>query len=197
MIRRDYIIVAGNIGTGKTSVIEALRSRVDGFLVLFERRDIFLERYYSDPVKYAFLNQLAFSLQYLEQAVQIAKSSAAVVQDRSIYDTHHVFSRMMYHEGAISEEQFSLLERVFNAADALVRPTLLVMLHAPVDLVYDRMVRRGVKEEAKVPKSYLATLGDAYDRWYSKFDRCEKMLISTQEKSPEEAAERIASALNP
>ena len=193
----DYIIVAGNIGTGKTSVIEALGARLEGFLVLFEKRDVFLERYYSDPPNYAFLNQLAYSLQYLEQAVQIAKSSTGVVQDRSIYDTHHVFSRMMYDEGAIPGEQFSLLERVFNAADALVQPTLLVMLHAPADLVYDRMVRRGAKEEGKVPKSYLATLGDAYDRWYSEFDRCDKMLISTQEKSPEEAAEQVASALNP
>lgn len=194
-MRRNYVIVAGNIGTGKTSVIEALRSRVDGFLVLFEKRDIFLERYYSDPVKYAFFNQLAFSLQYLEQAVEIAKSSAPVIQDRSIYDTHHVFSRMKYDDGSISEEQFSLLERVFNVANSLVRPTLLVMLHAPADLIYDRMVRRGVKEEVKVPKSYLVTLGDAYDRWFSEFNRCEKMLVSTQEKSPEEVAEQVASSL--
>jgi deoxyadenosine/deoxycytidine kinase len=190
MNARPYIIIAGNICVGKTTTCQLLGELL-ACSVFYEKREILLKEYYSDPDKFAFLNQLTYSLQFLEQAADISKCKNAIIQDRSIYDTHNVFSRLQLQGNRISSLEFSLLERILRSADQLVRPSLLVLLDAPIDIVYKRMQIRGFKEELSVTPAYLAELRDLYLSWFKAFDICDKKLFQTDSIRPQQLAQDI------
>ena len=190
MNARPYIIIAGNICVGKTTTCELLGKSL-ACSVFYEKREILLKEYYSDPDKFAFLNQLTYSLQFLEQAVEISKCKGAAVQDRSIYDTHNVFSRLHLQSNRISSLEFSLLDRILRSADQLIRPSLLILLDAPIDTVYKRMQVRGFNEELSVTPAYLAELQDLYLSWFKAFDICDKKYFNTDSVQPQQLARDI------
>jgi deoxyadenosine/deoxycytidine kinase len=187
---RHYIVIAGSIGTGKTSVCHLLKQNVD-CAVFYEKRDVFLESYYAEPEKFAFLNQLSYSIQFLEQAAHISTSLGMVVQDRSIYDTHGVFSRMQLTHNRISDAEFSLLDRLFRIADQLARPSLLILLDASEHTAFNRMRKRACVEERGVTIEYLTELRTTYLRWFDEFSLCKKRLISSDALSPESIVREI------
>lgn len=178
---RQYTIIAGSIGTGKTTTAKYLAGLIPDCTIFTETRDIYLEKFYSSPKHYAFHNQLAYSLQYLEHAVSIAKCNNFVIQDRSIYDTHYVFSEMHYKNGLISDDDFSLLERIMRASNEIVKPNLMVLLDSSVDISYNRMMERGIKEEMNVTKEYLHDLRQVYLEWFTMYELSPKLLLSTND----------------
>jgi|ERR1043166_914562 deoxyadenosine/deoxycytidine kinase len=191
----QYVIIAGNIGTGKTTAVQNVNVLVDKSIAFYEDRDIYLSKFYREPQKYAFLNQLAYSLQYLNQAVEISKQDTVVVQDRSIYDTHQVFSEMRLHDGMISKTEFQLLERIYAASKLIVNPTLMVMLDASVEVAYNRFLKRAEEQEKGLPRDLLIELREAYRAWYQEFDLCEKILIQTDQMEPSAVAKSIVTAI--
>jgi deoxyadenosine/deoxycytidine kinase len=190
-----YVIVAGNIGTGKTTAVQQVSLRLKTAAAFYEERDIYLARFYSDPERYAFVNQLAYSLQYLTQAAHISKSNEVVIQDRSIYDTHEVFSTMRFEEGLIKNEEFLLLERIHDACHLITQPSLLVVLDASVDVAYRRFKARAHELEKGLTKQLLHRLRNRYLAWYSSFDLCAKVLIRTDDAPIQIVAQSIIEAL--
>jgi deoxyadenosine/deoxycytidine kinase len=192
----EYIIVTGNIGTGKTTSVQHANLLLNNSVAFYEERDIYLSRFYSNPVKYAFLNQLAYSLQYLNHAALISKYDEVVIQDRSIYDTHEVFSKMRLNDGMISNEEFLLLKRIYDASTLIVQPTLMVMLDASVEVTYKRFLARAHQQEVGLTKGLLEELKDVYRTWYTEFDVCKKILINTDNIAPLMVAESIVKTIN-
>ncbi len=192
MTPNRYVVICGGIAVGKTTVTRLVGSKVAGAVAFIEQRDQYLDRYYEDPVAFAFMNQLAYTLQFLEQAAEIARVDAPlVIQDRSIYDTHWVFSSARLSDGSISAEQFELLERAYRAADIIVRPSLLVLLEASPEEAYRRMLNRGEPAERSVSLRYLAELQSLYSEWFDAFDVCPKAALSTDKLSSEGVAENV------
>jgi deoxyadenosine/deoxycytidine kinase len=191
-----YVIVAGNIGTGKTTAVQQVSLRLKTATAFYEERDVYLARFYSDPERYAFVNQLAYSLQYLNQAVHISKCNEVVIQDRSIYDTHEVFSTMRFEDGLINNEEFRLLERIYDTCHLITQPTLLVVLDASVDVAYQRFEARAHELEVGLTKELLHKLRDRYLAWYSSFNLCAKVLINTDDKPIQIVRESIIGTLN-
>lgn len=191
-----YVIVAGNIGTGKTTAVQQVSLLLKSATAFYEERDVYLARFYSDPVQYAFINQLAYSLQYLNQAAHISKCDEVVVQDRSIYDTHEVFSTMRFEEGLIKSEEFLLLKRIYDTCHLITQPSLLVLLDASVEVAYQRFEARAHELEQGLTKELLHRLRDRYLAWYSSFALCAKILIRTDDKPAQTVAESIIGALN-
>jgi len=191
-----HVVLTGNIGTGKTTAVRNLGAMIRGSRVFVEQKGQFLERYYRDPT-YAFMNQLDYTIQFLEQAAAIARSEGKtwVLQDRSISDTHGVFSRMLFEAGQISGEQFELLGRLHDLASDMCKPTLLVLLEALPETCFDRTVGRGDAEERSVSLEYLTRLHAAHRRWYDTFDLCPKLKIVTDSRERESVASEIIDAL--
>jgi deoxyadenosine/deoxycytidine kinase len=190
-LKRHYIVIAGSIGVGKTTTTQALATALPNCTPLFEFRDQFLARFYEDPTRYAFLNQLAYSLQYLEQAAEIAMLSSNIVQDRSIYDTHQVFSEWRKETGLITEEEFELLARAFRTADRLSRPTLVVLLEAPVQVAMERIVERKIATELGLTSEFLSFLSSRYAAWFDSLEIAPKVRISTGDQSVDQVVAKI------
>jgi deoxyadenosine/deoxycytidine kinase len=184
-------VIAGSIGVGKTTTTQAVGDVLADSIALVEVRDLFLARFYDDPERYAFLNQMAYSLQYLEQTAEIAATSSNIVQDRSIYDTHQVFSQWRYETGLIVKDEFELLDRIFRIADKMARPTIFVLLEASVEVALERITARALPTELGLTKEFLSRLSERYADWFEQLQLGPKVRISTDSQPIHEVVSRI------
>lgn len=196
MTRLRYLILTGIPGTGKTTILRNIASMLKPNKLFVEKKGVFLERFYSDPT-YAFLNQLDYTTQFLEQANQIALTDKKtwVLQDRSIFDTHEVFSSMLFDSGLISKEKFSLLKSLYDIGVTLCTPSLIVLLSADPQTCLKRIKTRNDKEEKEIDISYLSHLLGAYKQWFDSFSLSEKIIVSTEDLNPKMVAIEIIKAL--
>jgi deoxyadenosine/deoxycytidine kinase len=191
MDSRLYIVIAGNLGTGKSTAADLLAQEYPGTRLYLETREQILERFYAEPERLAFNLQLDYSLQYLEHALSIARSDGVVVQDRSIFDTHEVFSALRYRAGSIDSDQFRSLDRIFKMAVALAKPTHLVLLDAQPEVSLQRVVSRALSAERGVTLQLVRDLRNEYLSWFEGFELCPKTRIDTTYLMPTEVVSQV------
>lgn len=180
---KRLIVVAGNIGAGKTSLTERIGTRL-GWETAFESvsDNPYLSDFYADMRSWSFHLQIFFLGHRADQYLEFATSSQSAILDRSIYEDAYIFARALHHLGNISERDYHAYLRVFNLlVSTLPPPNLLVYLKAPVSELMDRIHRRGRDIESGITEEYLALLDSFYDDWMAAFDICPVLTIHTGE----------------
>ncbi len=178
MFPSQHLVVAGGICTGKTTLTSLLAGTIQGAIAFPEHKGLFLSQFYRDP-SFAFMNQLDYTVQILERAPAILRHNGAVIEDRSIFDTHEVFSAMMVENGLMTRQQYDVLTRLYDTGRQLIRPTLLIFLDCSPDVSFQRMSMRDDQEEKPVSVEYLSRLQAAYLSWYARFKLCRKTRVQT------------------
>lgn len=180
---KRLIIVAGNIGAGKTSLTERIGARL-GWRTAFESvvDNPYLADFYADMRAWSFHLQIFFlghrARQYLEQTA-LADS---VILDRTIYEDAYIFARALHHLGNLTERDYLAYRRVFDLLVAtLPVPDLLIYLRAPVPVLMQRIRRRARSIETGITAEYLALLESFYDEWMAVFDQCPVLTIRTDD----------------
>ena len=178
-----YVVVEGPIGVGKTSLARRLAASF-GSELLLEQGDAnpFLERFYRNPRSAAFQTQLYFlfqrarQLQDLRQADLFEKVRVADY----LLDKDRLFARL-----TLDEEEYGLYEQVYTklAIDAPV-PDLVVYLQAPVDVLLERIARRGIEYEQAIERRYLERLVEAYARFFLEFEAAPVLMVNAAEIDP-------------
>jgi deoxyadenosine/deoxycytidine kinase len=160
---QPFVVVAGNIATGKTALAKILAKRLGGRSLREQvGANPYFERFYDDPPAWAFPSQLSFGLDSLRRHIS-ALDGQAVVQDRSVYETVEVFGAHLHARGFLSDEQLKTLSALGDCAFALPRqPSLLIYLRAEIDELLDRIVSRGRPAESGIAADYLADLNALY-----------------------------------
>ncbi|HLE13576.1 MAG TPA: deoxynucleoside kinase [Anaerolineales bacterium] len=184
---KKLIVVAGNIGAGKTSLTERLGERL-GWQTGFESvsDNPYLPDFYADMRAWSFHLQIFFLGHRAEQYLEQARSSHSVVLDRSIYEDAHIFARALHHLGNLDERDYLSYQRVFNLLVAtLPPPNLLIFLKAPVHVLVERIRLRGRPIESGITSEYLTLLESFYDDWMVAFDLCPVLTIHTGELDKE------------
>lgn len=182
MVKR-LVIVAGNIGTGKTSLTERIGTRL-GWETAFESvaDNPYLSDFYADMRAWSFHLQIFFLGHRATQYLEYARSPQSAILDRSIYEDAHIFARALHHMNNITERDYLSYRRVFDlVVDHLPPPDLLIYLKAPVDLLVERIHRRGRAIESGITREYLALLESFYDDWMKTFDICPVLTIRTDD----------------
>jgi deoxyadenosine/deoxycytidine kinase len=180
---KRIIIVAGNIGSGKTSLTERLGSRL-GWVTAFESvsDNPYLSDFYADMHSWSFHLQVFFLGHRAQQYLEYATPPQSVMLDRSIYEDAFIFARALHHMGNLSERDYYAYRRVFDlVVNNLPPPDLMIYLRAPVMVLLERIRRRGRTIEGGITEQYLTLLESFYDDWMRTFDVCPVLTIRTDD----------------
>ena len=178
---KHLVVVAGNIGAGKTSLTDRIGSRLGrwtGFESVADNP--YLADFYSDMRAWAFHLQIFFLGHRAEQYMEAARDQRSAILDRSIYEDFYIFARALHHMGDVAERDYLAYRRLFDlVVESTPRPNLLIYLKAPVNVLMDRIRRRARNMETGITPEYLTLLDTFYDEWLSAFDLCPVLTIST------------------
>ncbi len=182
-MKKRVILVAGNIGAGKTSLTERLGSRL-GWQSAFESvaDNPYLPDFYADMRTWSFHLQVFFLGHRAEQYLEMVASPRSVILDRSIYEDAHIFARALHHMGNLNERDYLAYRRVFDlVVKHLPPPDLLIYLKCPVSVLMKRIRKRGRAIESGISEEYLSLLESFYDEWLDVFDICPVLTIRTDD----------------
>ncbi|HMK07532.1 MAG TPA: deoxynucleoside kinase [Anaerolineales bacterium] len=180
---KRFVLVAGNIGSGKTSLTERLGRRL-GWITGFEsvKDNPYLADFYGDMRAWAFHLQVFFLGHRARQHLALARAAESAIVDRSIYEDAEIFSRASLELGNIAERDYQAYRGVYELIIAsLPVPDLLLHLKAPVPVLLDRIRRRGRAMEAAVTEDYLKLLERNYEEWLGRFDLCPVLTVPTDD----------------
>ncbi len=180
---KRLILVAGNIGSGKTSLTERLGDRL-GWRTAYESvaDNPYLPDFYADMRAWSFHLQIYFLGHRAKQHIEMAEDLHSAIIDRSIYEDAFIFARALNHMGNLNERDYLAYRQVFDlVVRTLPLPSLLIYLKAPVPLLVERIHRRGRAIESSISADYLALLDSFYDDWLRNFDLCPVLTIRSDD----------------
>jgi len=166
-----FIVVAGNIGAGKSTLVQILSEKL-GYQPFFEpvNDNPYLADFYQNMEAWSFHSQLYFLTRRLRIHKQLLEAEGSVVQDRSVYEDAEVFARNLYLQGDMSTRDYGVYQDLYQILiDLLPPPNLVVYLRATVDTLLERINTRGRGFEAGISRSYLERLNVLYEEWIASF----------------------------
>lgn len=180
---RRYVVIEGPIGVGKTSLAKRLAESWNAELVL-EQADSnpFLERFYRDPIGAALPAQLHFLFQRTQQLSSLRQDDlfASVRVGDYLLEKDRLFARV-----TLDEAEFALYEQVY--ARMVIdppKPDLVIYLQAPVDVLQQRIARRGIQTEQLIDRAYLEKLNEAYARFFHDYEAAPLLIVNAAAIDP-------------
>lgn len=180
---KRIIVIAGNIGAGKTSLAERLGARL-GWVTAYESvsDNPYLPDFYADMRKWSFHLQVFFLGHRSQQYLLMAQKPQSVILDRSIYEDAFIFSRALHHLNNLDERDYLSYRRVFDLiVQNLPAPDLLIYLNCPVHILMERIRRRARNIESGISAEYLQLLESFYQEWMAVYDICPVLTIRTDD----------------
>ncbi len=180
---KRFVLVAGNIGSGKTSLTERLGERL-GWITGFEsvQDNPYLADFYQDMHAWAFHLQVFFLGHRARQHLSLARAAESAIVDRSIYEDAEIFASTSLDLGNIAPRDYQAYRSVYELVIAsLPAPDLLLHLKAPVSVLLQRIRARARPMEAGVSETYLGLLEQKYEQWLAAFDLCPVLTLRTDD----------------
>lgn len=178
-----HIAVAGNIGSGKTTLTRLL-SQHYGWEPKYEDVDVnpYLSDFYNDMQRWSFNLQIYFLNKRMEGIVDIQNSSRNVIQDRTIYEDARIFASNLHAMGLLSTRDFENYKSLFELMISLVRPPdLLIYLKSSIPTLVHQINKRGREYESAIRTDYLEGLNERYDEWFASYTDGKKLVINVDE----------------
>ena len=183
-----HIAVAGNIGSGKTTLTRLL-SQHYGWEPKYEDVDVnpYLSDFYNDMQRWSFNLQIYFLNKRMEGIVDIQNSSRNVIQDRTIYEDARIFAPNLHSMGLLSTRDFENYNSLFELMISLVQPPdLLIYLQASIPTLVYQINKRGREYESGIRVDYLQGLNDRYEEWFASYNDGKKLILNVDELKFEE-----------
>lgn len=180
---KRLILVAGNIGSGKTSLTERIGERL-GWKTAYESvaDNPYLPDFYDNMKAWSFHLQVFFLGHRAQQHLDLFEDSQSAIIDRSIYEDAYIFARALHSMGNITERDYLTYRQVFDIVTKnLPAPSLLIYLKAPVELLIKRIQKRGREMETSISADYLNLLDSYYTDWIKNFDLCPVLTLRTDD----------------
>lgn len=174
-----HIAIAGNIGSGKTTLTRIL-SKHFNWEPHFEDVDDnpYLNDFYADMQRWSFNLQVYFLNSRFNQILDIRKSDKTVIQDRTIYEDAYIFAPNLHSMGLMSTRDFENYYTLFNLMVSLVQPPdLVIYLRATVPTLVNQIQKRGRKYEDSIRLDYLKRLNERYESWVETYNDGKLLIV--------------------
>ena len=180
---KHLVLVAGNIGVGKTTLTERIGARLGWWTGYKSVADNpYLSDFYSDMHAWSFHLQVFFLGHRADQYLEASRDARSAILDRSIYEDAHIFARALHHMGNLGERDFLAYRRLFEVVvSGLAPPRPVDLSQSPVPVLMNRIRRRARNMETGITPEYLNLLDSFYDEWLGAFDLCPVLTIQTND----------------
>jgi len=178
---KKFITIAGNIGVGKSSLVQMLSNRL-GWKPFFEpvANNPYLADFYEDMKAWGFHSQIFFLSHRLRVYRELADCQSSVILDRSLYEDAEIFARNLFTKGIMNQRDYETYEALYHSLISfLPTPDLMIYLRASVSTLSGRIIKRGRDFEKTIKSDYLDQLNQAYEAWISNFSLCPVLTIPT------------------
>lgn len=174
-----YVAIAGNIGSGKTTLTEILTRRYGAKAYYEESDNPYLGDFYEDMSRWAFQLQISFLGSRIEQTLDMLRSGDKdIFQDRTIYEDAHIFADNLHRMGLISSRDFATYMKIFELTTTLIpQPDVLIYLRASIPTLVSQIKRRGRAYEMNIDEGYLQRLNDKYEHWINNIYKGRVLII--------------------
>ena len=174
-----YVAIAGNIGSGKTTLTEILTQRYGAKAYYEESDNPYIGDFYNDMSRWAFQLQISFLGSRIEQTLDMLNNGGdVIVQDRTIYEDAHIFADNLHEMGLISSRDFATYMKIFHLTTSLVpKPDVLIYLRASIPTLVAQIKRRGRAYEMNIDEQYLSRLNEKYENWINKIYKGRVLII--------------------
>ncbi len=178
---RQYIVVAGNMGVGKTTMVQFLATHFNA-KPFFEpvSTNPYFRKFFSDMKRWAFHSQMYYLVHKFKLTQELLKEKGLIVLDRSIYEDAEIFAAGLYKSRKMAKNDFNLYFDLYESmCESLTPPDLLIYLTCSMPVLKARIQKRGRQNEKEVTSAYLNKLQRNYDEWVSKVKFCPVLTINT------------------
>lgn len=167
-----HIAIAGNIGSGKTTLTRMLAQRY-GWTPRYEPVDNnpYLEDFYKDMNRWSFNLQIYFLNKRFKDVVEISRTDDIIIQDRTIYEDARIFAPNLHAMGLMSTRDFESYSDLFDLMMSLVsKPDLMIYLRSSIPNLVAQIQKRGREYERSIRIDYLTGLNERYENWVKEYD---------------------------
>ncbi len=178
-----FIAIAGNIGTGKTTLTEMLAERFQ-WQARFESvsDNPYLQDFYTDMRRWSFPLQIYFMTHRVKTHEEITQGEFSAVQDRTVYEDANIFARNLYEQGLMEKRDYENYIEVYRiVSQRLAPPDLMIYLRKSLPRLKDQIKKRGRAYEQDMPESYLSDLNRYYDEWIGGYTLGKKVVIESDD----------------
>ena len=193
-----HIAIAGNIGSGKTT-LTTLLSKHYGWEPQFEDVDDnpYLNDFYKDMQRWSFNLQIYFLNSRFGQVQEIHKGDKDVIQDRTMYEDAHIFAPNLHAMGLMSTRDFENYQSLFKLMNNFIpAPNLLIYLRSSVSNLVEQIQKRGRDYENSIRIDYLSRLNERYEAWISSYDRGHLLIIDVDDLDFQQNKEDLRLIIN-
>ena len=183
MSGRVFLAVAGNIGSGKTTLTRRLSERL-GLVAHYEETadNPYLADFYADMPRWAMALQLRFLAQRVALTRELLQRGVSAIQDRTCYEDAEIFAANLHHRGEMDGRDWETYQIISEQLlGGLPPPDLLVYLRRSPGGCRELIGRRGREYEAQIPMGYLQDLGERYDAWFEGYRVGPKLAVRAEE----------------
>ena len=193
-----HIAIAGNIGSGKTTLTRLL-SKHYGWEPKYEEVDNnpYLSDFYHDMQRWSFNLQIYFLKERFKGLVEIERSGINVIQDRTIYEDARIFAPNLHAMGLMSSRDFENYNSLFDLMLSLVKPPeLLIYLRSSIPNLVSQIHKRGRDYESGIRIDYLSGLNERYEKWISEYKDGKILIIDVDENKFEDKLEDLSNVID-
>jgi deoxyadenosine/deoxycytidine kinase len=178
-----FVVVAGNIGSGKTTLTKKLSEKL-GWRPHFEsvQDNPYLADFYQDMGRWSFPLQVYFLNHRFNTHRLIESLPASSIQDRSIYEDANIFARSLFDQGKLDKRDYENYRQLYESMIQFLNPpTLMIFLRRSIPKLQERIRQRGRDYEQAIPTEYLTSLNEYYDEWYASYNLGKSLIVDTDE----------------
>jgi deoxyadenosine/deoxycytidine kinase len=178
---RRFIAIAGNIGAGKSSLLDFLTATYD-VAPFYEpnAENPYLEDFYADMRNWAFHSQMFFLGSKFRIHQEADRTPGVVVQDRTIFEDAEIFATALHRMGMIDDRDWDTYWSFYRSILAAIQPPdLMIYLRCPIRTIRRRIRLRGRPMEQTIPLSYLKRLEQLYEEWVANYDLGEILVLDS------------------